>query len=325
MRPFAALSGFLGALAAGWALAASHDSLVLLLAGFFWIIGFGLYGLFWTNPLWAALTTLILGLGILWFPHHALSMTDALLAVATALIGAIAAHLSHPRQSAGLMWSDGLWAVALFVLASVDISVTQVGISMALTKNLAVLVAVYLLTPAIEAAIMLLILEHAHVVRDFVRENYARVALSQVTMGVAVGTGLAAMMGVIVALEEALAHIRVRSNNPFIFAAGLNPHTVAATILVAIAVVVVAPITEEALFRGILFGGFLTRLPYWVATIISALLFGAAHMDLTLLLPLTLAGLALNAVYRQNRSLVPSTVAHATLNGLSVMLALFVR
>jgi membrane protease YdiL (CAAX protease family) len=91
-----------------------------------------------------------------------------------------------------------------------------------------------------------------------------------------------------------------------------------------IVVVVVGPIAEEILFRGILFRRLLRRWPPLLAAFGSSLLFGAAHFDLV---GSTFMGLALVALYVMTRSLWVPVAAHA-LNNLLAMLsqaALFER
>lgn len=82
-----------------------------------------------------------------------------------------------------------------------------------------------------------------------------------------------------------------------------------------IVVVMVGPIAEEILFRGILFRRLLRRWPPLLAALGSSLLFGAAHFDLV---GTTFMGLALIALYVQTRSLWVPVAAHA-LNNLLAM------
>lgn len=48
--------------------------------------------------------------------------------------------------------------------------------------------------------------------------------------------------------------------------------------MVFIALVILAPVAEEILFRGLLFSGLRKRLRFWGATLITSLLFGVAHI-----------------------------------------------
>ena len=83
--------------------------------------------------------------------------------------------------------------------------------------------------------------------------------------------------------------------------------------------VAVAPLAEELLFRGVLFG-WLSRWGVVVATAVSAVLFGVAHGELATGLFATLVGLAMAVLRHRSRSIWPGVAAHATINGSSVAL-----
>ena len=84
--------------------------------------------------------------------------------------------------------------------------------------------------------------------------------------------------------------------------------------------VIVAPITEELLFRGLILRGFLRRYSRMKALIISAVLFGAFHLNPWQLLPATMAGLVLGWWFIQTRSLVPCILGHAMHNSVPWLL-----
>ena len=81
--------------------------------------------------------------------------------------------------------------------------------------------------------------------------------------------------------------------------------------------VVVAPIAEELIFRGFLFNLGLRYGNFWVGAIFSSLLFGAAHGDLELFLPLSLVGFVLATVYYRSKNLVASMLTHASFNAIA--------
>lgn len=84
-----------------------------------------------------------------------------------------------------------------------------------------------------------------------------------------------------------------------------------------------APIAEEAFFRGYVFGVCLGHKGAWRAYLFSAGLFAAVHFNLPALLPIFTIGLGFAFVYARTRSLVPSIVAHGLNNGLAMSVLFF--
>ena len=80
------------------------------------------------------------------------------------------------------------------------------------------------------------------------------------------------------------------------------------------ALVVVAPVTEELLFRGIILRGFLANYGQRTAIVLSALLFAVIHVNPWQLLPAFAAGLILAWLAVETGSLVPCIFAHAVNN-----------
>ncbi|MBX5476291.1 MAG: CPBP family intramembrane metalloprotease [Clostridia bacterium] len=84
------------------------------------------------------------------------------------------------------------------------------------------------------------------------------------------------------------------------------------------AVVLAAPLAEELFYRGLLFEWLRPR-GFWVAAVVSSLLFAAAHVSLTLMVPLAVTGFGFAWIYAKTGSLVASTVAHAMFNGVALV------
>jgi membrane protease YdiL (CAAX protease family) len=82
----------------------------------------------------------------------------------------------------------------------------------------------------------------------------------------------------------------------------------------AIAVIVVAPIAEELLFRGFLFRVLRLRMGFWLAAGIDGVLFGLVHGSLVILPILAVLGVALCWVYERTGSLFPCIAMHALNN-----------
>ena len=93
--------------------------------------------------------------------------------------------------------------------------------------------------------------------------------------------------------------------------------------LVAIAVLI-APITEELYFRGLLLGGLLqlTKLP-WLSIALSAIAFGLAHANQPqVVAPIVTLGLILGYVRVHLNSIQLCIVIHALFNGRTMALIL---
>lgn len=93
--------------------------------------------------------------------------------------------------------------------------------------------------------------------------------------------------------------------------------------LAVIAAVVLAPIAEELLFRGLLHRGLRQRLRIVPATALSSVLFAVVHIDVALSQPLALVGLTLVGVilavaYERTGSLIVPIVIHAVHNAITI-------
>jgi uncharacterized protein len=86
--------------------------------------------------------------------------------------------------------------------------------------------------------------------------------------------------------------------------------------------VLLAPIGEELLFRGVLFQSLRTRMPLWSAIALSAILFGLVHYEPLLIVLTTMVGAVLAWLFHLRGTLLVPIVAHAVYNGISVTILL---
>jgi len=100
---------------------------------------------------------------------------------------------------------------------------------------------------------------------------------------------------------------------------GEFPRTTAGIILFVILAVVMAPLFEEIFFRGFLFRGFSSSWGWVAGACVSAAVFGLAHLQLDVFVPLFALGLALAWVYKRTGSLWTSIAFHALFNAISVL------
>lgn len=85
-------------------------------------------------------------------------------------------------------------------------------------------------------------------------------------------------------------------------------------VLVFVALVVMAPIAEELLFRGFMFRGLRRRLSFWPAALIVSLLFGLVHGQINVGLDVFALSLVLCYLREHTDSLWPCIILHASKN-----------
>ncbi|MEX2562279.1 MAG: CPBP family intramembrane glutamic endopeptidase [Nitriliruptoraceae bacterium] len=98
-------------------------------------------------------------------------------------------------------------------------------------------------------------------------------------------------------------------------------------VLAAIVIVLLAPVTEEIVFRGILFQSLDRRLGFWFAATVSSVVFCAIHVEVIMSQPLALVGMfvlsmILAASFHLSGSLIVPIMVHAVFNATSLGLAL---
>jgi membrane protease YdiL (CAAX protease family) len=102
-----------------------------------------------------------------------------------------------------------------------------------------------------------------------------------------------------------------------------NAQTWDSRIYLTVFTILIAPVAEEILFRGILYpaikqGGY-PRVALWG----TALFFAAIHGSLTVFLPLLVLGLALAYLYEKTNNLLAPITAHAVFNAINVAFLYF--
>lgn len=86
---------------------------------------------------------------------------------------------------------------------------------------------------------------------------------------------------------------------------------------------IAAPLFEEILFRGFLLPSLTRYLPVWGSILVSSLLFAAAHLSLSEIIPLTSLGIVLGIVYTRSRNLLAPMLLHSLWNS-GTLLSLFI-
>ena len=105
-------------------------------------------------------------------------------------------------------------------------------------------------------------------------------------------------------------------------AAELSPEstTLAQSFVAAFSILIVAPLFEEFLFRGIVMGELLTIMRPWAAITLQAILFGIAHGGLFQGLFTFVIGIVLGIVYYRTESIKTVTGCHSVFNASAVLM-----
>jgi membrane protease YdiL (CAAX protease family) len=141
-----------------------------------------------------------------------------------------------------------------------------------------------------------------------------RSARGAIGLGLGIGAGIIVAMGVVFAVGQAIDPGLERRFEDLDEDIGTAPWQL---VLTFAAIVVLAPLGEELLFRGLVLRALARRIRFWPAALISSAFFAAAHLDAYLLWPRAIAlvgtGVALAWLYRR-RGYWASVTAHGTVN-----------
>ncbi len=142
---------------------------------------------------------------------------------------------------------------------------------------------------------------------------------ANVGIGVAIGVAGLFVAGIISIVQSAIiqsfTHKTVEA--PKQISLQHNPQTIA-LVIIGISVVLLAPLAEEAFFRGFIFRRLAQRYRAGIAIAISAAIFGLAHLIPLIMLPIFGLGILLASIVRARKSIVPSIFAHMTFNGIQI-------
>lgn len=101
----------------------------------------------------------------------------------------------------------------------------------------------------------------------------------------------------------------------------LLSHVTGVTLLLNVVLAgVMAPMIEETLFRGIIFGSLQSYFGKWTAAVLSAALFSGLHFQAIGFIPRFVLGIILAHLYSENHSLYPSMAFHSLNNVVATLL-----
>jgi membrane protease YdiL (CAAX protease family) len=142
-------------------------------------------------------------------------------------------------------------------------------------------------------------------------------------LGIGAGLGVLAIVGSTIVVS-ALVALSGSEATPDQVLTGDIAETPTQLLLAITAAVVLAPIAEELLFRGLLHRALRGRLAIVPATMISSVLFAVVHVDVAFSQPLALVGLTLVGVllavaYERTGGLVVPIAIHAVHNAVTIL------
>lgn len=94
-------------------------------------------------------------------------------------------------------------------------------------------------------------------------------------------------------------------------------------VFAAVALLVIAPIAEELIFRGFVFRGFRKQLGFFGAAVVSSIFFGLIHGQINVALDTFALGMMLCYLYEKTESIWPSIMLHSLKNGIAFYLLFF--
>lgn len=94
-------------------------------------------------------------------------------------------------------------------------------------------------------------------------------------------------------------------------------------LLPAVSIVLMGPLAEELMFRGVIQTRLVRAMPAWIAVVLQAVLFGVTHGTPIQMAYAFLIGLALGFLRSRTGSILPGFAAHAAFNAMNDPLGLF--
>ena len=141
----------------------------------------------------------------------------------------------------------------------------------------------------------------------------AAVAVARLSLAVAAGILVTALAAAALTLLDPLAHEAVRAVRGYCLAFASSGYNCLSTI-------VLAPVVEETMFRGLMQHHLRRCLPFWAALLITSVAFGVWHWNLGQFAYTFLFALLVGCIYEATGCIAYTICAHVTMN-LSAVLA----
>ncbi|SDZ50917.1 hypothetical protein SAMN05421736_11559 [Evansella caseinilytica] len=90
--------------------------------------------------------------------------------------------------------------------------------------------------------------------------------------------------------------------------------------LLIVVVAVFVPIMEEIVFRKVIFGSLYRRFGFWIAALLSGLIFAVVHMDFAHLLVYLAMGVVFAYLYVKTKRIIVPIIAHVGINSFVMLI-----
>jgi membrane protease YdiL (CAAX protease family) len=124
--------------------------------------------------------------------------------------------------------------------------------------------------------------------------------------------------GLLLALTDHTKHVQSGFEH-FDVKSAVPGMTAISAVLAVVSMTIVAPLVEEIVFRGLLFGALASRLGILASALITALLFGAIHGDVLFFPAIAALGLVTALAYAATGNLWVAIILHALNNALGAV------
>ena len=90
-----------------------------------------------------------------------------------------------------------------------------------------------------------------------------------------------------------------------------------------LAIVFIGPILEEFVFRRVIFGSLVQTTNFFVAALVSSIVFALIHLDLPHIIIYAISGFIFAFLYHKTKRIITSIIAHMMLNGFVTVIQLY--
>lgn len=216
----------------------------------------------------------------------------------------------HPRKSVYINRNDVLVLLALIIPPVIEIIASLLFVRLGVWTTKTIHPASLFLIELFSLTLILLIN------RKIVEKHFFKKVRVSTIVIVAGLIGAFSVQGIMICIET---YFQIKTTGAQSQIDYLDLNTPMEMLFAFIAIALVGPITEEIVFRKMLFSVLRYRFDATITIVLSAVVFGVAHMDMSVAISTFGIGLWLGYVYERFHSIVLNIFIHGIMNGLVLM------